>query len=852
MPEHSLVLRAPLSGVLVPIDRVPDPVFAQRMVGDGLSIDPTSEELLAPCDGTVVQLHSAGHALTLRAAGDLEVMMHIGLDTVRLRGEGFTALVAVGDTVATGTPLVRFDADFVATHARSLLTQIVVTTPERVASLTPGTGIVVAGADPIAEIVIKGVLAGATPAPESETLSDPVRVPTATGLHARPAAVLANAAKAFAADITLVRGTLRANAKSVVALMGLEVDGHDTVRIAARGPDAVEAIARLVPLIASGLGDPVTPLPPAPAAGSTAAAPAPARPAAPEPDAIVPFVLKGVGASPGLAVGQVFVLRRQQLVVEERGGDPREQRRRLERAMDQARTQLQALQARLRDEADAGKAAIFAAHEALLGDPDLLDIATASINAGKSAGFAWERAVSTHADRLAGLKSELLAARAVDLRDVGTRVLRLVAGVQEAPLDPPERAILIADDLAPSETAALDRSRVLGFCTTGGGATSHVAILARALDLPAIVAIDPRALGLANGTSVVLDGVAGTLRRDPPAEEIARLQHRLDQQRTQRADNLAHALEPAITRDGHRVEVAGNIGAIADAAQLVALGGEAVGLLRSEFLFLHRTDAPTEDEQAASYGEVAAALGGRPVIIRTLDVGGDKPLSYLPMPREENPFLGERGIRLLLDRPDILRAQLRAVLRASAHGAVRVMFPMVARLDEWRRVKAVLDEETARLGVTPIPAGIMVEVPAAALIAEQFAREADFFSIGTNDLTQYTLAMDRGHPRLASQVDGLDPAVLHLIARTVEAAHAHGRWVGVCGGIGADPQAIPLLLGLGVDELSVSVPAIPAVKALVRTLDLPACRALARRALEAGTAADVRALVPADQREVSR
>jgi phosphocarrier protein FPr len=270
-----------------------------------------------------------------------------------------------------------------------------------------------------------------------------------------------------------------------------------------------------------------------------------------------------------------------------------------------------------------------------------------------------------------------------------------------------------------------------------------------------------------------------------------------------------------------------------------------VGLLRSEFLFLGRTSAPSENEQTETYAAIAKALGPeRPLIIRTLDVGGDKPLPYLPIPDEENPFLGERGVRVGLNRPEILRTQLRAILRAAEHGKLLVMFPMIATLDEWRAAKAMYEEERERLGVDAIPVGIMVEIPAAAVMAEQFAREADFFSIGTNDLTQYTLAMDRGHPKLAPQVDALNPAVLQLIAHTVEGAHKHGKFVGVCGGVASDTQAAPILLGLGVDELSISVPTIPTIKALIRELDMNDCRELAQKALAADTAAEVRALVP--------
>jgi phosphocarrier protein FPr len=386
----------------------------------------------------------------------------------------------------------------------------------------------------------------------------------------------------------------------------------------------------------------------------------------------------------------------------------------------------------------------------------------------------------------------------------------------------------------------------MGFCTTRGGATSHVAMLARSLGIPALAGVEPAALELPNGVAVILDGDKGTLHLNVSPDEVKRVrtaQQRADQRRK---EDLSHAHEPAVTLDGTHVEVMANIGGVTDAAQVTALGGEGVGLLRSEFLFMERRDAPTEDEQFENYKSIVEELGpDRIVIIRTLDVGGDKPLSYLPIPKEDNPFLGERGVRVGLDRPEVLRTQLRAILRASKFGKIKVMFPMIATLSELRDVKSILAEEAASLGVPTIPTGIMVEIPAAAVMAAQFAREADFFSVGTNDLTQYTLAMDRGHPKLAPQVDGLSPAVLHLIAHAVRGAHAAGRnvRVGVCGGIASDPVAVPILIGIGVDELSVSMPAIPAVKAQIRTLRLADCQRLAEFALAADSAADVRALV---------
>jgi phosphocarrier protein FPr len=830
-----------LDGVILPIEQVPDPVFAQKMVGDGLSIDPLNQLLTAPCPGTVTQLHRAGHAVTLTTAEGIEVMIHIGLDTVKLKGEGFTSKVAEGQVVAAGDALIAFDADFLATHAKSLLTQLVVTNPERLSALRLASGSVRANQDVVMTLELA---AGAVTADEikgQKVTSEAVLIPNATGLHARPAAVLANLTKKFKSKVLLQRGDDQANAKSLVSIMGLDVGHGDKVVLVAEGPDAAEAIAALIPEIASGLGDEGT----RPAAAPATTEIGPDSAPAPRPRSDDPNLLIGVSASPGLAVGKVFRLRREEIQVEEEGGDPHKERRRLDDALDMAKVQLEALQAQLHGQADPAKAAIFAAHQELLEDPDMMDIAESAIAKGKSAAFAWQRAYTTHAERLAQLRNALLAGRANDLRDVGRRVLGIITGQPvEEPALPPE-TILIAEELTPSDTANLDRTRVLGFCTVGGGATSHVAIIARALDIPAMAGIEPRALDIEDGTPVILDGTRGTLRLDPDPQEIGRIKALKEKSAAKREADLAAADQPAVTGDGHRVEVVANIGGEEDARKAVEMGAEGVGLLRSEFLYLERSTAPTEDEQYQIYDDISAALDGRRMIIRTLDVGGDKPLPYMPLPREENPFLGVRGIRIALDRPEILRTQVRAILRVAKTRRLGIMFPMISTLDEIRSVKGVLDEERDKLGRRDsIEVGIMVEVPSTAVMAAQFAKEVDFFSIGTNDLTQYTLAMDRGHPALASKADGMNPAVLRLIAQTIEGAHANGKWVGVCGGIAGDLQAVPILVGLGIDELSVSVPSVPAVKAEVRRRTLEECKALAQQALAQDTAADVRALVP--------
>ena len=836
-----LKILSPLSGQTWPLERVPDPVFAQKLVGDGVSIDPTDAVLLAGCDGEVVSLPATGHAVTLRTREGIEVLMHVGIDTVTMKGEGFHPRVKPGDSVHAGDPLIAFDLDFLATQAKSLLTQIVIVNSDRVVSCERAGGYVSAGKDTLLTVTLKSD--GAAP-PEAGTVtvtSEAIVIPNASGLHARPAAVLANLAKSFASTITLQMGDRQANARSITAIMALDVPQGAKVQVVARGLDARAAVEKLARVLADGCGD--EGCVPAPAPATTTAPRLSAPPPRRQPTD--PNLLIGVAASPGLAVGEVFQVRRMEIDVAEPGAGVDAERRGLAAALAAAHGQLAALRAQLHAKADPAKAAIFAAHEELISDPDLLEIAESAIAKGKSAGFAWKKAVATHADRLAALRNELLAQRANDLRDVGQRVLSLLTGVDVRPPAYPPNSVLIAEDLTPSDTAALDRSRVSGICTTRGGATSHVAILARSLEIPALAGVDPAVLEVPDGTVVILDANDGTLRLHASSADVAVIRRAQERSELRRRENAARALEPAITLDGRRIEVLANIGGLEDATRIAGLGGEGVGLLRSEFLFLGRRDAPTEEEQFETYKAIAEALGpGRPLIIRTLDVGGDKPLAYLPIPKEDNPFLGERGVRVGLDRPEILRTQLRAILRAAAFGKVSVMFPMIATLNELRDVKAMLGEEAASLGVPPVAAGIMVEVPATAIMAAQFAREANFFSIGTNDLTQYTLAMDRGHPKLAPQVDGLSPAVLRLIAHTVRGAQPLGRRIGVCGAIASDPGAVPILLGIGVDELSVSLPAIPAVKAQIRGLRLDECQRLAERALAAESAQEVRALVP--------
>lgn len=852
-----VTLLAPLTGVLVPLDQVPDPVFARKMVGDGVSIDPLGHVLVSPVAGEVMDVQPSAHAVTVRSDEGLEILMHIGLDTVRLVGVGFSPKVKAGQRVALGDPLIEFDLDEVGRKAKSLLTQMVITNSDAVASIEAATGLVTAGVD-VAATVVLAVASADDPdaAVASRTAaSDGILVPNPTGIHARPAATLSALAKQYRSDIRLRRGDDSANAKSIVSVMGLAVGRAEKVTFTAHGPDAEDAVEALARAVREGLGEDCPPLTAGGEEGAARRVLAEPEPEVePAPQTVGPKsgdwdLLLGVAASPGLGIGRVLQIRRRDIDVDEVAEDHHLERRRLNSAIDRALLDLSALEKRLADEASQEKAAIFVAHQEILADPDLLDLAASAIDKGKSAPFAWRAAFSTFADQLAGLSNEVLAGRANDVRDVGQRVLEELTGQRSERAELPENSILIAEDLTPSDTAQLDRSRVVGFATSAGGASSHVAIIARSLDIPAVAGIEGRALEIADGTLVVLDGTAGSLRINVTEAQVQEIRERQERLAVRKAAEEATKDEPAVTTDGHRVAVVANIGGVEDAERAMFKGAEGVGLLRSEFVFMGRSSAPTEDEQAEIYARCSRTLRpGQPLVIRTLDVGGDKPLAYLPIPAEENPFLGIRGVRVGLEQPEVLRTQIRAILAAAGAGArLHVMFPMIATIEDWRRTKAIFDEErAAHSPEADVVVGIMMEVPSVAVMAKQFAAEegCDFFSVGTNDLTSYTLAMDRGHPKLAAQVDPCNPAVLTLIGAAAEALHAQGKWLGVCGGVASDPQAVPLLVGLGVDELSCSIPAIPAVKAMVRAYDLVTCRELAARAVACSTPQEVRALVP--------
>ena len=840
-PQRGLILLSPLPGWSTPLDEVPDPVFSARMLGDGLAVDPIGGTLHAPCDGEIIALPESMHAVTLRGAGGAEILMHIGVDTVGLGGKGFEAHVQVGRSVTAGERLITFDLDLIARRARSLLTPILVlegcgfSVVRRIESREIGVGEALMEIAPIAQAARSSAdEPDCGDAHEAETELRHVRVALEHGIHARPAAQIVSALKGLAGEVRLAAQGRSANARSTVALMKLGVRKGDEVQVRAVGRDAGSAAAAVAALLAGAYlpkaGPPGTPKP-------TSAHPPVASPPV---EVHAGAALPGVIVSRGLAVGQAVRLTVREIEVIQAGAGIGHETLQLDQARARVRSRLEATRA----SASATAREVLDAHLELLDDPELTESAQSLIADGSSAAYAWRRAIRGSIESLRALGDPRMAERADDLLDLERQVLLATSGNAGAMLQelPPD-AIVLAEELLPSQLVALDATRLTGIVLAAGGATSHVSILAAAMGIPALVALGLAVRRIGDGTPLLLDADAGLLHVDPGAERLAAARRQRERRAAQRAAEREAAQQDCYTADGRRIEVFANVGSLAEAQAAARNGAEGCGLLRTEFLFLERATPPSEAEQHAEYQQLAAALPGRPMTIRTLDIGGDKPIPYLPLPAEENPALGLRGVRTSLWRPDLLRQQLRAILGVRPHGQCRILLPMITDVAEIQSVRAMVAEVRTQIGRTePIELGVMIETPASALMADAIAAEADFFSIGTNDLTQYTLAMDRGHGELAARLDALHPAVLRLIARTVEAAEVRKRTVAVCGGLASDPVAAPILIGLGVQELSAVSSVIPRLKALIRKLTLADCAAVASQALEQSSAEAVRAL----------
>jgi len=662
------------------------------------------------------------------------------------------------------------------------------------------------------------------------------------GLHARPAARFVQTVASFNAEVTVAnltngKGPVSARSLNSVATLGA-VEEHQ-IRITASGPESDSVLDAIKMLVDNNFGEQTAPQA---VAAIPSISPADNLPA-------TDGSMKAVPISDGIALGPLYRYQAQlPPISREPAQNPSHEWALLEKAISTTSEAIHVRHQQLKTSIGEAEAAIFEAHLLILQDPDLSNQARREIyERHQNAAVAWSDTTAKIAADYRALDDAYIQQRAADVEDVGNQVLFALAGkAASAPIVLTEPVILFAQDITPTETAQLDMTKILGIMTVGGGPTSHSAILARALGIPAISGASPSMEHLPLGTSIALDGFNGKVWANPEPAIQADLKARREAWLETRQKLLLTSHSIAKTRDGHHVEVFANIGNVQDAENAVKNGAEGIGLLRTEFLFLTRETPPTEAEQLTVLRQIGAVMGDRPVTVRTLDVGGDKEVPYIKLPPEANPFLGVRAIRMSLRNTDLFMAQLRAILRAAADFQFRIMFPMIANVDEVRQARAWLEKAHQQLvdenlpHAWPIETGIMVEIPSAALLSPILAREVDFFSIGTNDLTQYTLAAERGNPLLSNMADALHPAVLQLIGKVVQAAHAEGKWVGVCGELAGDPLAAPVLVGLGVDELSLNPGGIPLTKSIIRAIDTTEVRALAKQILEAESVSEIR------------
>ena len=672
--------------------------------------------------------------------------------------------------------------------------------------------------------------AGAAGVPVDDGLVGTFTVENPHGLHARPAARLVHEVRHRDARVHLrnVRTDSEwVDATSLSKIATLGVRKGDTVELRVSGSRAAETLEQVLALAARNFDESNEP--------ATAVSDAARQP-------IGAVGRQPIGAVAGLGLGPARSARRGPIdVPDEPAADPATEWRRLDKAIATVHRDISAQRAHTARDVGEAEAGIFDAHLLLLDDAELLDAARARIDDGSSAAAGWSAAVSALAGRFAALTDPYLQARAADVTAVGDQVLRAMLGVAPGTAG---SGVLIADDLTPGEAAELDPAQVVAVLMAYGSPHAHNVILLRAKNIPTIVGAGPDVLTVADGTTIAVDGTRGEYLVDPPADVRARFLEQVHALEERRRAAHARSDRPAVTTDGVTVGVGANIGSVDDARAAAAHGADFAGLVRTEFLFLGRPDAPSVDEQVAVYRKIAEALDGRRVTLRTLDVGGDKPLEFAPGPAELNPFLGVRGVRMSLQHPQLLSDQLLAMALVAQHTPVSVMFPMVSTLDELLAARQLLDDAVTKAGPAPagLQVGIMVEVPAAALKSAALAPHVDFMSIGTNDLTQYALAADRGNDAVATIGDSYDPGLLALIRATCAGAQGRAS-VSVCGEFAADERAAGLLIGLGVDALSVTPPAVPAVKEAVRAVDRAAARELAVRAVAAVSADGVRELL---------
>ncbi|WP_119328859.1 phosphoenolpyruvate--protein phosphotransferase [Cysteiniphilum halobium] len=826
----SLTLYAPVNGFIVELDQVPDPVFAQEMVGNGFAIEPLDQTIYAPVVGIVKNIATTKHAITIATESGYDVLIHFGLESVALNGQGIEVHVSLNDPVNTNTALLSFDLPLISKKIKSLITPVIITDYQK-----DNLPLKIKGRCTAQTAVIsldhKLDRHGAITSPDTQDqifVTCSITINNPHGLHARPAALLAHTLKSFDATAVIYKDDASADVKSIVALLGLNVQYHDKITLTVSGQDAKKAADALESALINFADDHIaeaqktfkTELDQAKIKGNQ---------------------YFGISAAKGLVIGELQRINEENFNYADTASNSTEIEELKRFALAKNKYEQQ-LSAQMRSHThDKAKHAMLGAHLELLNDSNINDLMTQSLAQGKTAEYAWDQAILAAISILEKTQSTLIQERIADLKDIRKQVLYLLTNNTPTKTHYTKPTILIADEFSLSDILEANEN-VVGFISIKGGRTSHVAIIANNNNLPLLIQVD-NSLFSHCGQEIILNATDGYAVIDPDLDTITRYQAKITALNDTLTLMRTKATEPAITKDGHSIHCYMNIKSPKECLNFTQSGAEGIGLFRSEFIFYDRLAAPTEDEQLNIYNDVLNATNNMPIIIRTLDAGGDKQIDYLKMAHELNPFLGVRGIRLCLKHPEILRTQLRAIIRTQNPNA-HIMLPMITHIEEFRQVKTIYEEERLKLGINiKQPLGIMVEVPSVVFQAELFAKEVDFMSIGTNDLTQYLLAMDREHDVLAAEIDHLHPAVIQAINLANIAAQKHNTKLSICGLMAADQEALAILIGLGIKHLSMRSNMLAENKALIRGLNLTDCQQLAQHALTLESAKAVRMLV---------
>lgn len=870
-------LFSPIAGQIIQIEQVSDQVFAEKMLGDGIALRPNISKhfVVSPCDGEIQTVHASKHAVAILSNFGNEILIHTGVDTVILEGKGFEAFVSVGQKVKKGDKLLGVDFDFISKNAPSYDVIMLVTNMSEETILVKNMSVDINAGDEIFSINQKGSsepieeekasggffskLFGTKkeepknsmqnkaeevlPVNSGEIISEIVNVINPTGIHARPASrIFQIAGKYKTTTVEIKVGDKKANAKSIVSILGLGIKFNDPIQVVAKGDEASVAVAEIIADIKDGLGEGIQ------SVGSHSHVSDVTKESPKKEEVVVSdfskeVSLKGVLASPGLVIGKSFLISKQEIKVEENSKDILLEVKALKNALENIKSKLVKDIAEAKELKQNTKVEVYSAHLTMLDDPTLFDFANEVIQKGKTAGFAWRSSINNSVEILKSTGNSLLIERVADLKDLENRVLYNILGMEVKSAAYPADSIIIAEDLVPSDLAQFDEN-VKGVVLAQGSATSHVALILRNMGVPALVAVGKSVSNIVNGTSIILDANDGLLSINPDANKLGQIKIKHDKLEAIKKENISNAKKDAITLDGRRIYVKGNVSNGKETEKAFDLGGEGVGLLRTEFLFFNTPIEPTIQEQHDLYQYAVDAMQGGSVTLRTLDVGGDKPLAFVKIGFEENPIMGLRGVRNYFNNPEVFLNQIRAILKVKPLMLCKIMVPMIAEVNEIIKVREMIESEMKALGIKDkVEIGTMIEVPSAALIADKIAKYVDFFSIGTNDLAQYTLAMDRGNHNLTSRLKNLNPSLLKLIKMTVDGGLKHNKPTAVCGAMASEVQSIPILIGLGITELSTSMRSIPDVKAIIRTLDYKKCVEVANKALGMETSEQVIELI---------